>query len=111
MQIFGFVGFYVGQLGLRCTTTTEAEAIKQYVISLSGLAVVSVCLKAVWVVDVILLAEKSLREANEEEEEEDGGQDDGKGGGGQYTDDPAEDGQEQISDSSFMIYFSIQVSV
>lgn len=76
---------------------------------------VNVILKAVWVVDVILLAKKSLRESHEEEEEEEERNDDGRNeepgkGGGQYIDDPPDDQAEPMSDRSFMIYFSIQVS-
>lgn len=114
--VFSVVGLYVGQLGLRCSTTAEATSIKQYVYSLGALAVVNVILKAVWVVDVILLAKKSLRESHEEEEEEEERNDDGRNeepgkGGGQYIDEPPEDQAEPMSDQSFMIYFSIQAVI
>jgi hypothetical protein len=115
VQIFSVAGLYVGQLGLRCSTTAEAEHIKHYVYSLGALAVVNVTLKALWVVDVILLAKKSLKEAHDEEEDEvrndDGRNPEPGKGGGQYIDDPPEDQGEPMSDRSFMIYFSIQVSV
>ena len=97
-------------MGLRCTTTAETDSIKQYVYSLSGLAVLNIMLKVVWVVDVILLAKKSLRQTDQDGDD-DGGQDDGRNGkgGGQYVDDPdGEEDENPMSNSSFMIYFSIQ---
>lgn len=102
--VFSFLGLYVGQLGLKCTTTTEEAAIKNYVHSLVVLAFMNICLKAAWLVDIILLAKKSLHDNDEE-------QDDPDEGGEDNADNNENDDQEQMSDTSFMIYFSIQAVI
>jgi hypothetical protein len=103
------MGIYVGQMGLRCTVSTEASEIKRYVYSLCVLAILNICLQVVWVVDMIFQAKQTLRNeaakaAAKEEEDEPYKE------GGQYFDDMDTDDDVHISDRSYMIYVSIQVS-
>lgn len=96
-----------------CSSSAEADSIKHYVRSLGALAIINVALKAVWVVDVVLLAKKGLKETHELEEEEGESNDDGRnsppGKEDGYVDDPAAGEAEPMSDRTFLIYFSIQV--
>lgn len=106
----------MGQLGLKSTVEVEIGLVKRYASSLCVLAACTICLRVVWVADVVLLAKKELRESHEEEGAggDDTGDDNSIGGGskedGTYGDDDDAVDEPQMSDRSFMIYFSIQVS-
>merc|ERR1712000_682892 len=86
----------------------DLPTIRRYVYSLCVLAAVMILLRVVWVADVVLLAEKDLK--NKDEEEEDG--DDGYGGGISKDGNDGDDAETpHMSDRSFIIYFSIQAII
>ena len=112
LQVCSVMGLYVGQLGLKSTVSVDMPTVQRYVYSLSVLAALTVCLRVVWVVDVILLAKRELKASHEEQDEEgDTGDDNSIGGGSkdQIGDDDYDE-PPQMSDRSFMVYFTIQVS-
>jgi hypothetical protein len=105
----------VGQLGLKSTVSVDMPTIRLYVVSLTVLTAVAICLRVAWVADVVLLAKKELRERREEDSEDDlTGDDNSIGGGskdqGSFGDDD-DYNQPQMSDRSFMTYFTVQAVI
>jgi hypothetical protein len=97
-------GLYVGQLGLKSSITVELSVIKQYTYSLCVLAAFMICIRVLWVLDIVLLAKKELKQNNEEgPPDEDDGQKEGPYGDDDYAKAP------QMSDKSFLTYFAVQV--
>lgn len=100
-QVCSGLGLIVANMGIQSLRSMDLADVTKYVRSLVSLALLSVCLRILWVVDMVLQVKKAVRESQEDaDKEEDGG-------------DVAENDtvNEQPMDSKTVISFAIQVNV
>lgn len=97
-------------MGLKATQTTDRQDVKRYVYMLMALAVCVISSRALWIVDMIIQAKIGIREEAEkrESEEEEGS---GDGHDDPYSNDDYYGGPHELSPSTLLFYFSVQVVI
>jgi hypothetical protein len=88
-------------MGMQSIRTMELEDVNKYVKCLIGLATMAICMRVLWVADVILQVKRLVKEQDEEGDT-----------GGKDNEPPLQDdaGQPRELDGKTVITFGIQVS-
>ena len=63
--LFSIAGIYVGQMGLNSVQTLSLDTVKKYFQALTLLALGCICMRILWVVDIIYEAEDAVKQSRE----------------------------------------------